>query len=150
MAAIGCQGVTIRTNASERAWRVMAPKGALIAHFQAFVHVLADLIGTRRETLVTGTFETSVNIATGAVTANVLHAKTLVMIHATSSGFVQDVSGRTLASERAVRVDAFAADTGVRHEKTLVQIDASVIPSRSFRAQPLKLLWINEIIFFFL
>lgn len=99
MAAVGCQGVTIRTNASERAWRIMTPKGALIAHLQAFVHVLADLIGTRRETLVTGTFEAAVDVAAGAVTANVLHAQALVMIHATPSGFVQYVSGRTLASE---------------------------------------------------
>lgn len=134
MAAVRRQGVTIRTDASERAWRVVAPEGALIAHLQAFVHVLADLVGTRGETLVTETLETAVNVAAGAVSANVLHGQALVVIHATPSGLVQDVSGRTLASERAVRVDALAADTSVRHEQTFVQIHPSVIPSRSFRA----------------
>lgn len=116
MAAIGRQGVAIWTDASERARRVVTPEGALIAHLQALVHVLADLIGARRKTLVAGAFETAVNVAAGAVTANVLHAQALVEIHATPSGLVQDVSGRTLASERAVRVDAFAADTSVRHK----------------------------------
>lgn len=118
----------------------MTPEGALIAHLQTLVHVLADLIGTRCETVVTRTFEAAVDVAAGAVAANVLHAQALVVIHATPPGFVQDVSGRALASERAVRVDTFAAETGVRHEQTLVQIDPSVIPSWPFRAQPLKFL----------
>lgn len=116
----------------------MASESALIAHFQTLVHVLADLIGTRRKTVIARALETAVDVATGAVAADVLHAQALVVVHAPSPGLVQHVSRRTFASERTVRVDAFATGTRVRHEQALVQIDSCVVPPRSFRAQPLE------------
>lgn len=99
MAAVGRQSVTIRADAAERARRVVTPEGALIAHLQALVHVLADLIDTGCVTVVARALETAVDVAAGAVAADALHAQALVVIHATSPGLVQDVSCRTLASE---------------------------------------------------
>lgn len=99
MAAVGRQSVTIRTDTTEGTRRVVTPECALIAHFKALVHVLADLIGTRRETVVTRTFEAAVDVAASAVAANVLHPQAFVVIHATPPGFVQNVSGRAFASE---------------------------------------------------
>lgn len=88
MAAIRRQSVTIWADAAERTWCVVTPEGALIAHLQAFVDVLANLISTRRVTVVTRALETAVDVAASAVAADVLHAQALVVIHATSSSFV--------------------------------------------------------------
>lgn len=140
MASVECQSVSVRTDATEGSRRVVASEGALIAHFQALVHVLADLIGAWRKTVAARTLETAVDVATCAITADVLHAQALVVVHAPSPGLIQHVSRRTLASERAVRVDAFATGTSVRHEQALVQIDSCVVPPRSFRTQPLEFL----------
>lgn len=140
MAAVRRQGVAVRADAAEGARRVVAPEGALVAQLQALVHILADLIGARRESIVAGALETAIDVAAGAVAADVLHAQALVVIHAAPAGLVQHVSRGTLAPERAVRVDAHAAGTGVRHEQTLVQIDPGVVPARSFRAQSLEFL----------
>lgn len=77
----------------------MAPKSALTAHLQALVHILADLIGPRRETVAARALEAAVDVAASAVAANVRRAQALVAVHAPSSGLVQHVSRRTLASE---------------------------------------------------
>lgn len=72
MASVGCQGVTVRTDTAERAWCVVATEGALVAQFQALVHVFADLIGTRRESVIAGALETAFDVAARAVAADVL------------------------------------------------------------------------------
>jgi hypothetical protein len=43
MPAVGCEGVPVRTEATERAWDVVTSKGALVAHLTTFVHILTDL-----------------------------------------------------------------------------------------------------------
>ena len=43
MAAVGCEGVPIRAEATERAGHVVAPEGALVTHLTTFVHVLTNL-----------------------------------------------------------------------------------------------------------
>lgn len=140
MAAIGRQSVPVRADAPEGARRVVAPEGALIAQLQTLVHVLAHLMSPGRVSLVAGALETAVDVAASAVAADILHGQTLVVIHASPPGFVQDVSGRALAPEGAVRVDALATVTGIRHKQTFIQIDPGIVPSRPFRAHPLEFL----------
>lgn len=140
MAAIGCQSVSIRANASEGSRRVVASEGALIAQLQALVHIFAYLMSSGRVSVVAGALKTAVDVAASAVSADILHGQALVIIHTSSPGLIQHVSGRTLAPERAIRVDTLATETGVRHEQALVQIDSSIISPRPFRAHPLEFL----------
>lgn len=140
MAAVRREGVPIRTDAPEGTWRVVTPEGALIAQFQALVHVLAHLIHSRRESVVARALEAAVDVAAGAVAADILHVQALVVVDATSPGLVQHVSRRALAAKRTVRVDALAARTSVRHEQALVQVDPGVVSPRSLRAHPFELL----------
>lgn len=146
MAPVGCQSVSIRANAPEGTRRIVAPEGALIAQLQALVHIFAYLMSSGRVSVIARALEAAVDVAASAVTADILHGQTLVIIHTSSPGLVQHVSGRTLAPERAVRVDTLATETGIRHEQALVQIDSSIISPRSFRAHPLEVLWTNIIV----
>jgi len=99
MAAVRCQGISVRTDAPEGTRRIMASEGALIAQFQALVHIFADLVDTWRESIIAGTLKTTVNVAAGAIAADILHAQALVVVYATSSGFIQHVSRRALAAK---------------------------------------------------
>lgn len=144
MASIRSQGVTVWTDASEGARCVVAAESALVAEFQALVHVLADLVHSRSEPVVAGALETTVDVSAGSIAAYVLLGQAFVIVHAASSARVQHVSRGTLASEGAIGVYALAACTRVRHEQTLVQIDACVVSSRSLGTQSSELLWTKK------
>lgn len=140
MTAVGCQSVSVRADASEGTRRVVTSEGALITQLQALVHIFAYLMSPGRVSIVAGALKTAVEVAASAVTADILHGQTFVIIHTSPAGLVQHVSGWTLAPERAIRVDALATGTGIRHKQALVQIDPGVVSPWSFRAHPLELL----------
>lgn len=66
-------------------------------------------MSTRRESVVARTLEATVDVTTSAVTTDVLDSQTLIVVHAPSSGLIQHISRRALASERAICVDALAS-----------------------------------------
>lgn len=76
---ICCQSVTVRTNTAERSWDVVASESTLVAHFLAFVNIFADLHGSWSESFSTITFESSFDVSTGAVAANVGHGAFIVI-----------------------------------------------------------------------
>lgn len=145
MTAIGCQSVPIRTDASERAWHVVAPKGALITQLQTLVHIFTHLMNSGCVSVVARALKTAIDVAASTVTADILYGQAFIIIHTSPSGLVQHVSGRALAPEWTIRVDALATETGIRHKQTFVQIDPSIISSRSFRAHLLEFLWMKII-----
>lgn len=119
----------------------MTPERTLVAHLQALVHILADLVHTRRESFIAGAFETTVYVCARPITAYILHGKTLVVVYAASSGRVQHVSRGALAPEGTVGVYALATGTCIRHEQALVQIDSRVVSARSLGTQSFEFLW---------
>jgi len=74
-------------------------EGTLITQFQALIHIFADLIDTWRESIVAGALETAVDVAAGAVAADILHCQALVVVYTMSSGFIQYISRRALAAK---------------------------------------------------
>lgn len=120
VSSVRSQSVSVRTDTPEGTRRIVTPEGALVANLETLVHILADLVHARSETLVAETLEASVDIRTGSVTTYVLDSQTLVVVDATSATRVQDVSRRTLAPERAISVYALPTGASVRHEEALV------------------------------
>lgn len=118
----------------------MATEGALVAELEALVHVLADLVHSRGESLVARALETPFDVRARPVPAYVLLGQAFVVVHAPPPTRVQHVATRALASERAVRVYALATRASVRHEQALVQVDPGVVPAWPLGAQPFELL----------
>lgn len=118
----------------------MAPEGALIAQLQALVHIFAHLMSSGRVSVIARALETAVDVAASAIAADILHGQALVVVYTSPPGLVQHVSGRALAPKRAIRVDTFPAETGVRHKQAFVQIDPGIIPPRPFWTHLLEFL----------
>lgn len=77
------QSVAVRANATEGARHVVATEGALVAHFLALVNVLADLHGSRSESIRAVAFESSLHIGAGTVPANVGHGAFVIICRST-------------------------------------------------------------------
>ena len=75
-----CQRVAVRTDAAERAERVVTPEGAQVAEITALVHVPARLHGARREPRLAGALETAVSVGARAVATNAWLRHAFVLI----------------------------------------------------------------------
>lgn len=92
----------------------------------------------RSESVRADALETALQISARPVPAYVHVDLALVLVHAFLPGRVQDVSRRTFAPIRSVRVYALAAVARVRHEIAFVQVFALVTATHAFRAQSRK------------
>lgn len=140
MPSIGSQNIAIRAQAAKRAWHVVTSKRALIAQFQAFVDVFANLISPGCEAFVAGALEAALEIRASPVTADAGRGDALVLIDATRASEVQDETCGAFATIRTVRIDALASGAHVGHEKTLVQVNSSVVATGALGAQLFELL----------
>lgn len=140
----------------------MTSERALVGHLQTFVDVFAHLVGkkqtspkpvgrctrpndesdnarylsrSRREPVRADALEPALQIRARPVPAHVRVDLALVLVHALPSRLVQNVSGRTLAPVRPVRVDALAAVARVGHEIALVQVFAPVTAADALGTQ---------------
>ena len=138
--SISSQNISVRANTSKRSRSIVTSKRALISKFYTLVHVFADLISTRSKPIVAGTLETSFDISTGTIATNTLCVYALVLIDASTTGIIENITGWTFASKRAIGIYTVTTWACVLHEETFVQINSCIISARSFRAQPLKFL----------
>lgn len=86
--AVGCEGVPVRTEAAEGARHVVAAEGALVAHLAAFVHVLTNLHGARREAVAARALEATFHVRARAVTTNAALQQAFIFIDALLAGGV--------------------------------------------------------------
>ena len=71
MATVRCQSVAVRTDAAEGTRNVVTTESALMAHLLTFIHVLADLHRSRSESIGAIAFESSFDVGTRSVAANI-------------------------------------------------------------------------------
>ena len=158
MATVRCQSVAVRADAAEGTRNVVTTESALMAHLLTFIHVLADLHRSRSESIGAIAFESSFDVGTRSVAANIGNGAFVIICQnqkkfkrnnfskiegknrtdAFTTGTVQDESHWTFAAEGSVRVDALATFTNARHDVTFIEIFALRSASRSTRTKFLK------------
>lgn len=90
---------------------------------------------SRRKSVGTNAFESSLQVRARPVSANIYVYLAFVLVHAFLSSRIQNVSSRTLTPVRSVRVYTFAPVTRVRHKVAFVQVFTLVSTANALRAQ---------------